>query len=374
LAALLLVFAALLLVPVSVLLVQVVAALPAHRPRALPEARRAPLAVLVPAHNEAGGIAHALRSIASQLAAGDRIVVVADNCSDDTAAIAARAGASVIARHDRDRRGKPYALDFGIRHLERNPPEVVVIVDADCTLEPGALERLARLCVEAGRPVQALYLMRGPRARLAEFAWRVNNQVRAFGSLRLGWPCLLTGSGMAFPWSIIRDAQLASGHLAEDLQLTVDLVRAGACPVFCPEACVTSEFASGDGLRAQRTRWEHGHLALLLSEVPGLLLQALARREPKLAALALDLGVPPLALLSLAALALCAALPLSALLGLPAALLGAAVLLAWSRYARDIPLASLACAPLYALEKLPLYSRFLVKRQVEWVRSRREGE
>jgi hypothetical protein len=122
----------------------------------------------------------------------------------------------------------------------------------------------------------------------------VNNQVRGLGSRRLGWPCLLTGSGMAFPWSIIRGAELATGHLAEDLLLTVDLVRAGASPLFCPEARVSSEFASGDGLRAQRTRWEHGHLALLVNEVPALLLQAFTRRDAKLAALALDLCSPPL--------------------------------------------------------------------------------
>jgi hypothetical protein len=103
-------------------------------------------------------------------------------------------------------------------------------------------------------------------------------------------------------------------------------------------------------------------------------LQSLTRHDPKLAALALDLCVPPLALLSLAAAALCAALPLSPGAALPALLLGAAVLLAWARYARDIPLGSLAFAPLYALGKIPLYLRFLVKRQVEWVRSRREGE
>jgi cellulose synthase/poly-beta-1,6-N-acetylglucosamine synthase-like glycosyltransferase len=359
--------ALILLLPLAVLLAQVLAALPRLRPQPPADARRPSLAVLVPAHDEARGIARTLASIASQVAAGDRILVVADNCGDETASVALRAGAEVVERRDSLRRGKPYALEFGVRSLEREPPEVVVVVDADCILEPGALERLGRLCAHTGRPVQALYLMLGGGA-LERFAWRVKNQVRALGSNRLGFPCLLTGSGMAFPWRVIRGAALGNAQLAEDVQLSIDLVRAGSVPLFCPEAGVTSEFARGEGRRAQRTRWEHGHLTLLAREVPRLMVQAIARREPRLAALALDLSVPPLALLLLATLAIAPAEPL------PAALLASAVLAAWVRHGRDIPLAALAAAPLYALAKIPLYSRFLCKRQVEWVRTRRTGE
>jgi hypothetical protein len=58
--------------------------------------------------------------------------------------IAARAGAEVIERFDPDRRGKGYALDFGVRHLSTRPPEIVVIVDADCIVEGDAIDRLAR--------------------------------------------------------------------------------------------------------------------------------------------------------------------------------------------------------------------------------------
>jgi hypothetical protein len=51
----------------------------------------------------------------------------------------------------------------------------------------------------------------------------------------------------------------------------------------------------------------------------------------------------------------------------------AAVLLAWLGFGRGvISLASLAFAPLYALWKIPLYLGFVVRRQVEWVRSDRE--
>ena len=102
---------------------------------------RPPLAVLVPAHNESAHLAPTLANLQAQLAPGDRLLVVADNCDDDTAECARRAGAEVVERHDRSRRGKGYALAHGVAHLSRCPPGMVLVVDADCQLSPGALER-----------------------------------------------------------------------------------------------------------------------------------------------------------------------------------------------------------------------------------------
>jgi cellulose synthase/poly-beta-1,6-N-acetylglucosamine synthase-like glycosyltransferase len=367
----------LVLVPCAVLFVQVMASMEPKRESA-PAGRRPRLAVLVPAHNEARGIQDCLTTISGQLQKADRLLVVADNCTDDTAALAASAGAEVVERRDAARRGKGYALDFGIRHLAADPPETLLVIDADCRLDAGAVDCLARACHAAERPVQALYLMHagadaGPAARIAQFAWLVKNQVRALGSQRLGMPCLLTGSGMAFPWRMIERAALASAHLVEDLHLSIDLARAGTPALLCPRALVTSAFAAGPGgLQAQRMRWEHGHLSVILADVPRLLLEGVVKGQPRLVGMALDLCVPPLALLALVVAALAASGAAAALVA--AALLGSAVLAAWWRHGRELPLGALACAPFYALAKIPLYSRFLVKRQVEWVRSRRPGE
>src|SRR5204863_2660341 len=144
--------------------------------------------------------------------------VVADNCADDTAMIAAAAGAAVLERVNPERRGKGYALDYGLRHLERNPPETVVVIDADCHIAPDAIDRLTRLCLQRGRPVQALYLMHAPpgaslKLKISEFAWLVRNKVRPLGYHRLGLPCQLMGTGMAFPWSVISDAALATADI-----------------------------------------------------------------------------------------------------------------------------------------------------------------
>jgi len=374
---------------VCVLLLQVLMSLPRQRVLAMPAGRRPSVAVLIPAHDEALLIATTLRTLSAQLGSGDRMIVIADNCSDDTAAIAAAAGAEVIERRDRERRGKGYALDFGVRHLERQPPEVVLIIDADCDVDAGATERLARVCLQTGRPVQALYLMRSPanagiKTRIAEFASLVKNQVRALGYHRLGLPCQLMGTGMAFPWDVMRNAALATGHIVEDLQLGIDLARSRTPALFCPQARVTSYFpATAEGIAGQRTRWEHGHLGVIVGVAPRLLLESVRTGDGNLLALALDLCVPPLALLLLLVLAVfaaSAALLLWAHVVLPfriaaAALimLGCAVALSWSRYGRQVvSLGALAYAPFYALWKLPVYLKFLTGRQVEWVRSKRD--
>lgn len=380
----------LLSLPIAVFVLEIALALAGGRSQGAVSSTRGPLAVLVPAHDEGVGILPTLASIRAQLLPGDRVLVVADNCRDDTAMRARDAGAEVLVREDFERRGKGYALDAGVRHLAQNPPAMVVVLDADCLLAPQALERLALRCADSGRPVQALYLMGAPagaslKTRIAEFAWAVKNRARALGMARVGLPCQLMGSGMAFPWPLIEGAALASADLVEDLRLGLDFAREGRAPLFCPEALVTSEFpVSPKGLQSQRTRWEHGHLAMLFRDGPGLLLEGLRTRNAGLCALTLDMCVPPLALLVLVALAFAAlgglawavsgaVLPWSLALPGPV-LLAAAVLASWLRFGRDIlSWRELAYAPIYALVKIPLYLKFVVQRQVAWVRSERDS-
>jgi cellulose synthase/poly-beta-1,6-N-acetylglucosamine synthase-like glycosyltransferase len=379
------------LIPAFVLLIEVLAALVPRRRRddVATMAARPRVAVLIPAHDEAGGIAATVRTIRAQLHDSDRILVVADNCSDATAEIAAANGAEVVVRNDAERRGKGYALDFGVRHLGQSPPDVVVVVDADCELHPGSVDRLAQLCAKTERPAQALDLMRAPassglRVRIAEFAWVVKNQVRPLGCLRLGLPCQLMGTGMAFPWPVLRDAPLASGHIVEDLRLGLDLAAVGSAPVFCPDALVTSQFPShAQGVAEQRARWEQGHVGVIVREAPRALWRSLVRGRPALAAMAVDVSVPPLALFVVLLAAQClvdAALwaaggsAVALVLALVAsAMVVAATKLAWLGFGRRIvSLAELLGAPLYILAKLPIYARFLRRGKREWVRARRD--
>jgi len=389
-----LVLSVLVAVPALLVLTQVVLALLPDR-RALPEFERPPrIAVVMPAHNEGRGLRPTLMQALAQLTPMDRIVVVADNCSDDTAAQAREFDVTVVERSHATERGKGYALDFGVRALERlaletgHAPDVVIILDADCLLGPRLLTRIAAVAHATGRPVQATYLMSaandGLKARVAEFAMRVKNLVRPRGMHQVGLPCGLYGTGMAFPWDVAVQAPLASGHLAEDMQLGVRLAQLGAPPLLCEDALVTSVFAkSNEGEASQRTRWEHGHLAMLVGEGPRLLWQSMRPGRGAQLLQVMDMLVPPLALLgmllvgwTLVQLLLAVWLGWTAPLAVALAGLGAlmaAIVLAQRRWAGDLlTLGELARAPLILLAKVPLYLRFVVKRQVDWVRTKRD--
>ena len=349
------------------------------------------VAILVPAHNEETGLAATLIPLIPQLRACDRLVVVADNCTDTTAEIAQSCGAIVLERQDLTQRGKGYALDYGLNFLADDPPDVVIIVDADCRVEAGAIATLAAAAQATQRPTQATYLMTKPpqpsaKDSVSVFAFTVKNLVRPLGLLQLGLPCLLTGTGMAFPWTAIRSVNLATGHLVEDMKLGIDLTIAGYPPLYCPEARVFGMLPQQqDATRSQRTRWEHGHLQAISAYAPILLKAAIQRHQLEAMALVLELCVPPLSLFLLSWFALSAiAIGWAILTGLWTAAilaivtgicLAGTVLGAWVKFgSKDLPLGELLAIPLYVLWKIPLYFKFLIRPQQSWVRTERDSE
>ena len=385
----LLIVALLLLPPVVTLAVQVAAAILLRGRNAAPPSSRPRIAVLVPAHNEALMIAGALENLGAQLVAGDRLVVVADNCSDDTVNIARRAGADVVVRDEPDRRGKGFALAFGLQALqEGNPPEVVVFVDADCRCSRGAIAEIAALSLSQNRPVQADYVLtatgsRPLSSRIGEFAFLLRNRVRALGCLKLGTPCQLTGSGMAIPWKLLGDINFAAAHLTEDLVLGIDLALSGAPPLYCPTAHVVSPLPlSESGRASQRKRWELGHLSVIASYAPRLFARAISRGDANLLAMAFDLCVPPLALLTIALFLALGAAALGPAFGASptaAAILlamifvfSATILSAWGAFGRHLLSArELAFIPAYVLRKFQLYVSAFFGRRIGWERSER---
>lgn len=384
--------AACLSIPVAVLLIEVLGALRPQQREDFEGDRAATAmraAVIVPAHNESVGLIPTLDDVKSQLGADDRLVVVADNCTDDTATVAAAAGAEVLVRNDPARIGKGYAMGWALDHLKSSPPDAVLFVDADCRIEPGLLQQLKTASLRSGRPVQALFLMRSPEHSpinhsLAEFAWILKNQVRPLGLRSFNCPVQLMGTGMMFPWSVISTASLGGSHLVEDMKLGLDLAAMGRAPQFFPFGTVTSEFPmTVRGTESQRQRWVQGHLGTIWKSVPGLLWRSVFGRNRHLLVMTLDVLVPPLSLLALLivaifAVAICAAFftdSWTAALIASANLMAFtfAIALAWRNYAHEVfrPSEILALGS-FAFEKFMFYVRLLLGRTAsQWIRTDR---
>jgi len=346
-------------------------------------------AILIPANNEEKLIARIVGALTPQLRDIDTLLVVADNCDDETADIARMHGAIVIERHEPQRRGKGYAIGYGIDYLRRVEPEVVVVVDADCVVAPDSIDILSNEALSSGRPVQAVNLIEVAAdapvlERIGAFAFKVKNYVRPLGLKRLGLPCPLTGTGMAFPWTVIEDAPLASGHIVEDLKLGIDLAADGHPATFDERASVMSQFPRTElGREIQHRRWEHGHLAMIVSDVPRLIYLSFRKRQSNLIAIALDLMVPPISFLVVFlglmdigtfVLWLFGSTGKPLIISLTATGLTALSLsLAWCRFGRDLlPIDDLHQVPLYVIRKLPLYFTALIRREKKWVRGNQD--
>jgi cellulose synthase/poly-beta-1,6-N-acetylglucosamine synthase-like glycosyltransferase len=220
---------------------------------------------------------------------------------------------------------------------------------------------------------------------LAEFAWRVKNWVRPLGLSALGLPCQLTGTGMAFPWEVVRFAQLASGEIVEDLKLGLDLARAGKPPVFCPTATVLSYFpTSQEGIDSQKQRWQKGHLNMIAKLGPRTVLEGITNLNFGLMMLALDLAVPPLFLLALIEGSLLGASMIAFWQGemgwsfyvvtTTSVSFALAIVLSWIKFGRDVLSArKLLSTPLLIGKKIWFYRRIVFGRGVaqHWVRTDR---
>lgn len=345
-------------------------------------------AIIIPAHNEAAVIEATLESLLPQTTADDIVIVVADNCTDNTAEIARKFPINVVERSSEKDRGKGFALAFGMKQLPVSSPEIIVIVDADCLLTEHALVRLKQTCKQYQRPVQAKYLiLNKPNAKIAgkisAFAILVKNFIRMRGAAYLRFPALLTGTGMAFPYQALKNAPLASGEIVEDMKLGIDLAIAGYSPKFVEDAYVYSFFPDENtDLSTQRERWEHGHMGLITSKIIPLFKNSLTQLRADLFGLMLDLLIPPLAFLvaliggaTVAAAALFLvtgyALPLL-ILTLYLSFITLCVILMWFTMGRNILSATeILSLPLYVASKLKSYLKFFSNRETNWKKTKR---
>ena len=369
----------------ELLMLTVGGVLPVRRQVSLPKGGKGKhLAVVVPAHNEAIGIVACIQSLQA-CDPGDgtfAVVVVADNCEDDTAARAEAAGARVLIRHDPDRRGKGYALDFAFRQLLRGPFDAFMVVDADTRVEPNLFAEAQRWFRAGADAVQSRYCVDNPgvsvRTRLMNVALQAFNVLRPRGREFWGVSVGLLGNGFGLSRATLEAVPYDAASVAEDLEYHIRLVQSGRRVRFMDATTVWSEMPSGErASRGQRARWEGGRFRMIREQTPILLRGVLAGRWRETEPL-LELWLLPLAfhvmLLIAALLPPFAPSRIYALCGL--ALVSLHVLAAirvggggW----RDVW--AVAAVPFYILWKLTLFKALLrgARKDAAWVRTDRES-
>jgi cellulose synthase/poly-beta-1,6-N-acetylglucosamine synthase-like glycosyltransferase len=270
--------------------------------------------IIVPAHNEAGVIARTVANL-KQLdwpAGQYRVIVCADNCTDETADLARAAGAAVIERQNRTLRGKGYALEFAFEWSRASgTADAVVIIDADAQATPNLLAAIAARMEHGVQAVQVHYGVLNPlaswRTRLITIAKGAVHIVRSRARERLGFSCGVRGTGWSVTHELLRAVPYKAFSLTEDVEYGIDLGLAGFRVAYADEAHCNAEMVSNEASAGtQRERWERGRFELLRSKTGPLLRAAVRRRSAVCLDLALDLLVLPISYVGLIIAALIA--------------------------------------------------------------------
>jgi cellulose synthase/poly-beta-1,6-N-acetylglucosamine synthase-like glycosyltransferase len=355
-----------------------------------PSSRRVKFDVVVPAHNEVPVIERVVRSLRRLDWPEDRfrIIVIADNCTDATAALARGAGALVFERHDPIERGKGYALAYAFeRSAAQAWADAVVVIDADAEASPNLLEAFAARIERGAVAVQAHYGVLNPfaswRTRLMTIATAAFHIVRSRARERLGLSCGIRGNGWCVTHRLLQRVPYRAFSLAEDLEYGIEIGMAGARVHYADEAHSNADMVSSAQIAdKQRQRWERGRFELIRAKTPLLLRAALARRSAVCFDLALDLLVLPLSYVALSCVALIMLAALATLwqsVFLPWLELGIASLIAIALYVlRGWQLSGIGARGLVDLARAPLFLVWkivlMLKRKTsnEWIRTERE--
>jgi cellulose synthase/poly-beta-1,6-N-acetylglucosamine synthase-like glycosyltransferase len=343
------------------------------------------VAVVVPAHNEEAGIAACVESLLQADHGGMPVAVyvIADNCTDNTAAIARSAGAHVLERRNESKRGKGHALHFAFTELAAIGYDCVLVVDADTIVAPNFIVAVAGAMRGGSAAVQVRYVARNAedstRTRLMALALRAFNVVRPRGRQNLRLSAGILGNGFGLRHDTLAVVPYLAASVVEDLEYHIHLVRSGRRVRFVDETAVFGEMpVRGKGVETQRSRWEGGRLRMLREKGPELVKDLLVGRWRCLELL-LELLLLPLAFhVMLLVVAICSPLPLVrdvAIAGFAVVCVHLGVTIVVGR-GGWCDLATLATAPFYIVWKLLLIPKLLrhAKKDHAWVRTSRNSE
>ena len=225
-------------------------------------------AVVIPAHNEELFLPRLLSSMRNQNYSRQRFdtIVVADNCTDRTADVARDNGDVVLERFDEEKKGKGYAIQWGLDKMDLNKYDAILIVDADCYVSANALNSLDAMIREkhviqcysgVGNPEDSWF------TRLLDVSRTINNNIYNPAKQRLGLSSQLMGTGMCFAARILKTYGWDAFTIGEDCEYYAKLVQNGETIGFSYDAKIYhQESSSLKQATSQRMRWSSGRFTV----------------------------------------------------------------------------------------------------------------
>ncbi len=226
-------------------------------------------AAVIAARNEANVIGELLENLRKQNYPRELLdlYVVADNCTDNTAEVARRAGAFVYERFDKIRKGKGYAMDYLFHKLKeagKNDYEGYFVFDADNLVDPNFVWEMNRTfdqgydaltCYRNSKNFGSNWISAGYSIWFLREARFLN-----FPRMLLGTNCHVSGTGFLISAKVVEENDGWPFHLlTEDIQFSVDSAIQGRRIGYCDKAVIYDEQPvtfrqSWD----QRLRWSKG--------------------------------------------------------------------------------------------------------------------
>jgi cellulose synthase/poly-beta-1,6-N-acetylglucosamine synthase-like glycosyltransferase len=226
--------------------------------------------ILVPCHDDAEALDKSLPSLSAAFSrAADRLIVIADRCSDATTAVARRRGVEVLERSDETGgAGKGGALRFA---LDRTGPgrlatEAVAVFDADSTPSPDFASAADRAFAGGARALQAYVEPVAGRAlvsRIAAYSEIISQRISDRLRELLGWSIPLRGTGMVVERGLLSSALSRCRTEVEDLELTLLIASEGVSIRRLAASVKDPKPERASGVVAQRARWLAGNISAL---------------------------------------------------------------------------------------------------------------
>ena len=237
-----------------------------------------PVIFLVPAHNEALLIRRCVRSLLAQRYPREELMVavVADNCSDETAAAAREEGATVLERNSETDRGKGHAIAWALKQLPLDRYAAVIIVDADTLVDDDYALQLARWCPLEDRAIQSYDGMSNEfenwLTRMAGVLTRNRYGIALPLKVGAGLSVPLTGDGTVLGSSLLARSPWSVATITEGWELYARYTLDGLQVIYEPRSRLYAQETRGLAQsRSQRERWTAGRLAVLRMYLPAIL-------------------------------------------------------------------------------------------------------